>query len=217
MKEISVLVGIPSGGDWKPNFGMCLVNMVLASQARFPDGRSISRLSLQNTKGSILPKNRLEIVKRALQGQYSHILFLDDDMTFPPDVLLRLIKHGKAVIACNCPTKMLPSTSTARSKGSGTIGVPVCSNTGSGIEKVWRVGTGVMLVETRVFKCIPQPWFPIEWNQELCDYTGEDWAFCQRLEEHNIPIYVDHALSREIGHVGSHEFRHTDIPVFKQD
>lgn len=212
MNEISVLVGIPSGGDWKPNFGMSLVNMVLASQAPTRDRRFVSRLSVLNTKGSILPKNRLEIVRRALEGRYSHILFLDDDMTFPQDTLLRLLSHCKAVIACNCPTKMLPSTSTARDKGLGKTGVPVQSNGNVGIAKVWRVGTGVMLLDTRVFRGLSQPWFPVEWNPELGDYTGEDWAFCSRLEEAGIPIYVDHSLSREIGHVGSHEFRHTDIP-----
>lgn len=212
MRELSILVGIPSGGDWKPNFGMCLVNMVLHSQAPLRDGRVISRLSLQNTKGSILPKNRLEIVRRALAGRYTHVLFLDDDMTFPANLLHRLLSHGKSVIACNCPTKMLPSTSTARMKSDKHYGVAVDSNTMVGVSQVWRVGTGVMLLDTKVFRDVKQPWFPVEWNETTGEYVGEDWAFCTRLEEANIPIYVDHALSREIGHVGSYEFRHSDIP-----
>lgn len=213
MNPVSVLVGIPSGGDWKPNFGMSLVNMVLASQGTLRSGGRVERLSLYNVRGSILPRNRSEIVARALEGRFSHILFLDDDMLFPQHTLMRLLDHGKAVIACNCPTKMLPSTSTARAKSEDVHGVPINSAETTGVGKVWRVGTGIMLLETRVFRNLPHPWFPIEWNAKLGDYVGEDWAFCSRLEEAGIPIHVDHTLSLEIGHIGSHTFQHSDIPL----
>jgi hypothetical protein len=68
-----------------------------------------------------------------------------------------------------------------------------------------------MLVELRVFENIPEPWFPIKWNPELQDYTGEDWAFCEQLEERGIPIYVDMQLSKHIGHVGAFTYEHKHV------
>lgn len=215
MKDaVSVLLGIPSNGDWKADFGMSLAGLVAYSAMPLKDGRKIQQLRLFNSKGSILPRGRTTLVKQALEMQASHILFLDSDMVFPVQTLHRLLSWDKAVVGCNCPTKMLPSTPTARVEG-GPVGTPLYSLPDDiGIKRVWRVGTGVMLIKTSVFLDIPQPWFPIEWVEELGDYRGEDWAFCERLDKAGIPIYVDLGLSRVIGHVGDlrYEHKHVEIP-----
>ena len=79
------------------------------------------------------------------------------------------------------------------------------------LKKVWRIGTGIMLVKMSVFDTIPEPWFPIAWDEELQDYRGEDWAFCDALDRAGIPIYVDEGLSRAIGHVGDFRFEHQHV------
>lgn len=212
MKGISVLIGIPSNGDWKADFGMSLAGLVAYSATPLHDGGRIEQLRLWNAKGSILPRGRTTLVKQALEMDASHILFLDSDMVFPAQTLHRLIRAGKAVIGCNCPTKMLPSSPTARMKGATLAGDPLFSCPDDvDIKRVWRVGTGVMLIQTRVFRTIPQPWFPIEWVEELQDYRGEDWAFCEKLDEAGIPIYVDMGLSRVIGHVGDLRYEHRHV------
>ena len=81
------------------------------------------------------------------------------------------------------------------------------------MQKVWRVGTGVMLIKLSVFDKLEQPWFPVEWNPALNDYTGEDWAFCAALERAGIPIHIDAGLSREIGHVGDFRYEHIHVEV----
>jgi hypothetical protein len=60
-----------------------------------------------------------------------------------------------------------------------------------------------MLIKTSVFERIEKPWFPITWNEENGDYTGEDWNFCAICQENGIDIYIDHDLSKQIGHIGS--------------
>lgn len=215
MDEIKVLVGVPSNGDWKADFGMSLVGMI--SQAAAPvKGRRIEALRLWNARGSILPRSRSTIVKQALEMDASHLLFLDSDMSFPPQTLHRLLQWEKAVVGCNCPTKMLPSTPTARLSCSEDFprGEPLYTLPDSvGLRRVWRVGTGVMLIKMSVFKQIPEPWFPVEWDVELNDYRGEDWAFCDLLDVHGIPIYVDEGLSRAIGHVGDFKYEHKHVEV----
>lgn len=209
----SVLIGIPSGSDWKADFGMSLAGLVAAAGRPLKGGGHIERLQLWNTKGSILSRSRTTLVRQALDLQCSHLLFVDSDMTFPNWTLHQLLSHNKAVIGANCAVKKLPSDPTARKHGDTPAGELVFSNGKESLEQVWRLGTGVMLIQTRVFKDIPEPWFPITWNEELKDYTGEDWNFCAELEKRGIPIWVDHKLSQHIGHVGSFTYTHDHVEV----
>lgn len=208
----SVFIGIPSGSDWKADFGMSLAGLMAAAARPLKGGGRIERLQLWNTKGSILSRSRHTLAEKALELECSHILFLDSDMTFPNWALHQLLSWDKAVVAANCVVKQLPSNPTARKQAVEAIGAPVFSGEGKvGLERVWRVGTGVMLIKTSVFRDIPKPWFPITWNEELNDFTGEDWNFCAKLEEASIPIWVDHTLSPHVGHVGSYTYEHKDV------
>lgn len=207
----SVFIGIPSGSDWKADFGMSLAGMVAAAAKPLRGGGYIERLQLWNTKGSILSRSRATIAKKALELECSHLLFVDSDMTFPNWTLHQLLSHNKAVVAANCVVKQLPSNPTARQKDETVPGRLVDSKHGAGLEKVWRVGTGVMLIKTSVFADVPKPWFPIVYNPETDDDTGEDWGFCEKLEAAGIPIWVDHELSRHVGHIGAYTYTHEDV------
>lgn len=206
MKPVSVFIGIPSGSDWKADFGMCLAGLVAAAPKPLHDGSVLQGLNLWNTKGSILSRSRHTLVTKALESGASHILMLDSDMTFPNWTLHQLLKAEQDIVAANCVTKVIPANPTARQKGDTPAGVPLDSRGKKGLEKVWRVGTGVMLINLEVFKHLPQPWFPITWEAGNADYTGEDWNFCKLVQDNGFGIWVDHTLSQHIGHVGSFEF-----------
>lgn len=209
----SVLIGIPSGTDWKADFGLSLAGMVAAAGRPLKGGGFIERLQLWNTKGSILSRSRTTLARQALELNCSHLLFVDSDMTFPSHTLHQLLSHDKAVIGANCAVKKLPSDPTARVKGGTSAGTLLHSAGKTGIEKVWRLGTGVLLVKTSVFHDIKEPWFPVTWNEELGDYTGEDWNFCAKLEAAGIPVWVDHGLSKLIGHVGALTYTQEHIEI----
>ncbi len=207
----SVFVGIPSGTEWKADFGLCLASMIGSIGRPLPGGRRIERVQLWNTKGSILSRSRTTLVKQAIETKCSHILFIDTDMTFPTSTLHRLLHWQKPIVAANCVTKGIPANPTARLKSEVPAGKCITSEGKRGLERVWRVGTGVMLIETRVFDKLPQPWFPIVWNPLTQDYTGEDWSFCELAEAHGFDIFVDHDLSPLVGHIGSITYGHEHI------
>lgn len=212
----SVFIGIPSNGSWQAEFGMALAGLMTTLTRPLKGGAVMEHVRLWNTKGSILPRSRTTLVQNALKSGCSHILFLDSDMVFPTSTLHRLLQWDKAVVACNCPVKTLPSNPTARLLPTyeHPAGVPVYTLPDSvGLQKVWRVGTGVMLIKLSVFDKLEQPWFPVEWNPALNDYTGEDWSFCAALERAGIPIHIDAGLSREIGHVGDFRYEHSHVEV----
>lgn len=213
MKDIRLAICIPSGGSWSADFGMHLVFLTnyLAAHGII-EGKTV-QYYIQNKRGSILANMREWMVQAAIKQKATHILFLDSDQTFPRDLVHRLMKHGKQVVACNVATKMLPPSSTARLKG-GLHGVPLFTKEhDTDLVPVWRVGTGVMLINLNIFKRegMEAPWFNQRWNPELNGYVGEDWAFCEKLEASGVKIYVDQDVSREIGHVGSLTYDHSMV------
>lgn len=210
----SVMIAIPSGTEWKADFGMSLAGLMATTGRPLKKGH-IERIHLWNTKGSILSRSRQKLVVQAQELQVSHILFIDSDMTFPIWTLHRMLDLNLMVVAANCAVKQLPSNPTARhydpmfSPGQQIYSTPDKTS----VEEVWRVGTGVMLVNMKVFDKVESPWFDITWNPDLQDYTGEDWNFCAKVQAAGIPIHIDHMLSQHIGHIGSYTFSHTDIDV----
>jgi hypothetical protein len=162
-----------------------------------------------NVKGSILPKQRLEILKAAKACEATHLLFVDSDQTFPPDLLHRMVARGKDIVACNIATKQIPANTTARKKSADPQGEAVYTDEDSvGLERVWRVGTGVMLLSAKAYNQIPHGAFAMTYKPEVDAYQGEDWNMCEALEKAGVPIYVDHDLSKRIGHVGTFKYTH---------
>lgn len=214
-EQIRLALGVPSGEHWHKRFGQSLaVMMTHLCQMILPRGPE-SWVALMNEGGSILPQLRHKIVLEALDRDATHLLFLDSDQSFPPDIFTRLYRRNVDVVACNVAVKCFPSHPTARQKGGGPNGIEVFTTEHSrGLEKVWRVGTGVMLVKMDVFRRIQPPWFMNEYlpfeieGQTVWNYGGEDWYFCKLLEQAKIPIFIDHEASWLVGHHGSIEFDH---------
>lgn len=211
MRDLRLVIGIPSGTDWKADFGMSLAGLVADFSSPIP-GASSQMLRVHNVKGSILSRSRQKLISDAIKGKATHVLFIDSDMIFPSTLFRELFRHMKPVVAANCATKMLPSSPTARLRGDKLAGVPLYTDEDStGLVEVWRVGTGVMLIDLEIFANLPGPWFDIRWEEQLNDYVGEDWTFCEKLEKAKIPIYVDQDVSKEIGHIGALTYRHAFV------
>ena len=203
-----VVVGIPSMSIWHADFAMDLLQMVIVSMAT-PNalGEPKVDVSIDNHKGSILPLQRTQLVKNSIGKGATHILFVDTDMRFPAETLVRLLDHGKDIVACNCVTKRIPAVPTARLDNGtweGEVLQPPEQWTADMDElvEVWRVGTGVMLIRLDVFRKIEEPWFPIEFSEEHQLYRGEDWSFCQKAHDAGFKLYVDVPLSYSIQHQG---------------
>lgn len=209
LQPAKVLIAIPSGAEWKADFAMSVIALYAYCASVKPEGWSTLEICIDNVKGSVLSTLRTNLVKKALEIEATHVFFVDSDMTFPPFALHQLLSHKVQVVACNCVTKTLPANPTARMRDDSRRGVPLwCSGKGEGLKEVWRVGTGVMLIETDVFRSLDRPYFDIRWDETTESYVGEDWRLCERLEEKGIPIFIDQALSGAIGHLGTLNYGH---------
>lgn len=216
MKEIRLVICVPSTNSWEAQFGMSLVFLTnyLASHG-IVEGKECSFM-VHNKRGSILANMRQSMVEEAIKNHATHLLFIDSDQTFPRDLFHRLMKHKKQVVAANIATKTIPSSPTARLEGNGSLGIPLETTLDSPeLQEVWRVGTGIMLIDLNVFKRegMAGPWFTQRWNEETNAYVGEDWAFCEELHKSGVKLYVDHRVSLEVGHLGTLNFGHDLVVV----
>jgi hypothetical protein len=209
MTAFRLLIGVPSGASWNAQFGVDLVNLISAFTSKRVADYSSQSVRVANVRSSILPNNRLNIIKAGIASSSTHVLFIDSDQTFPADLPHRLAVHHKMVVAANCVTKQIPASPTARAKSADPRGVPVYTDPASkGLEQIWRIGTGVMLVNLAVFQKIGLGVWHMQYLPEEETYQGEDWTFCAACEAAGIPLYIDHDVSKLVGHVGSYEFTH---------
>jgi hypothetical protein len=215
-QPVKLALCIPNLGDWQSDFGMSMLQMcVYISATLFEEGQD-RQVIVVDRRTSMLPRSRQESLESALHQGCTHALFVDTDQTFPRDLCHRLMAWKKPVVACNIALKVLPSFPTARARGATAFGVPITSEAPkTGLEKVWRVGAGIMLVDLSILKNVPKPWFEIHYSAKNEQFVGEDWFFVGRLEAAGIDVYIDHELSRQVGHVGQYIYSHANIPTMQ--
>lgn len=166
-------------------------------------------------KTAFLPSSRMQLAQMAIKARTSHILWLDSDMRFPKDALLKLLKHNEPIVASSYSMRRMPLGPVAY-KTLDTSQPVYIPNDATGLVEVGMVGMGLMLTETRVFETIPSPWFASEWRPEYRDYEGEDVYFCRRAKEQGFRIMVDQGLTNEVGHLGEWEFSNAQLNQFHE-
>jgi len=145
---------------------------------------------------------REAVLEGALRRQATHVLWLDTDMTFPPDTALRLARHNRPIVACNCVMRDPRLLCTAERNGERIATTP----DSTGLEAVDSIGLAVLLMRMDVVADLPRPWF--QHGRAAGVDIGEDRMFCRALRAAGREIWIDHDLSKEIGHVGQYTYRH---------
>lgn len=207
MDYYKVAICIPSRGLWDSNFGQSLALMTCGSLSLIDKPIAYK---LMNMHGSILATQRADMIRQCLKDEaenkepFTHILMLDDDMKFPFDTLAKFIAHEVDIVAANCATKVYPPKPTARRDKKEVYTTAVST----GLEEVDRIGCAVMLVKMDVFRKLEQPWFATPWCEKQGGIIGEDVFFCNRAREIGYKVFIDHDVSKQVGHIGWFEYRH---------
>ena len=154
--------------------------------------------------GCEIPELREKVTTAALRAECDWLLYIDSDMRFPADALVRLLAHEQSVVAANYTTRRPPfHPVSVKHIGGERVYTEADS---MGLEAVAATGMGVMLVNADVARNIPQPRFMIGWTPDDCSHVPEDLYFCRKIGELGVPILIDHDLSKEVTHIGAVEF-----------
>jgi len=172
----------------------------------------LGNIKIHSRHGTLLPEQRQELAKLAVEEGAEFVVFIDDDMRFPMDLLQRLVGHDEQFVAANCSKRRRPIGPTAIS--GDTFVQP--SRDKTGLERVDAVGFGVCAIRADVFSAIEYPWFALPWLRQQQRFQGEDLFFMARLHAADIPIYIDHDLSWDVRHCGVYEYGMEDVLAEKE-
>lgn len=204
---MKIAIAIPTAGMVPWAFSYSLVNLISYMWAH-ADDLNVG-VGVRSAEGSNWIENRENLVQRAIGEGFTHICFIDDDMVFAPDVLARLIRHGKDIVVTNYVVKEWPPTTfTAR----GLDGERVrTSEASTGLQEVLGSGFGFSLINLDVFKALQQPWFLPMWNEQTKEYSTEDFPFFARARAAGYPVWLDHDASRGLTHLGRKQWHWREV------
>lgn len=146
-------------------------------------------------------RGRNELINAAIEKECTHILFIDDDMAYPPNALNDLLKHDVDVVSGLYLSRAYPHNPLAfdLADDDGSAFPMYLTEGKSGLHPIVAAGFGFLLVKTSVFEKLEKPYVRLgELNaQEWCDDIG----FFNRLRNAGVQSYVD--LDVRIGHMGT--------------
>lgn len=192
-------------------FAYDLANLLAYTTAALPDDIEIG---VNLIKGTYVHTARQEMIVELLSQRVTHICWIDTDMRFPKDALVRLLKHNKRAVGINYSQRGIPPN---------YVAIKVVGNDeklghklqtlpdSTGLEEVEGIGFGLFLLRADACANMPdpstQPWFGFEYLPKRRQWVGEDIYFCNLLRASGQTIFVDHDLSKECAHTGSFEFK----------
>ncbi len=161
-------------------------------------------VSFDDKGGSNLPRVRNRLVDAALESGCKHLMFIDDDMVWQPDMVHNLWKHQYAIVSALTVRKQWPHFSGAVLMGED--GKRTVAPEFKGVIEVDAVGTGFMLINMDVFRKLKRPWFAMPPLRE--DTEGEDYFFCTNAKNEGYKVWVD--CDVQVGHLAQHIVTYQD-------
>lgn len=199
--KIAICLPIHSGA--KPQFVQCLARLIVHTEsARLQEqGQPIKpQLETFVFSTSNVAFSRRRLVDIALDWGADWLLWLDADQIFPRDTLTHLLSRQRAIVGANCrrrdPNVVMPTAYTTRDGKPA----PVFPD-GDGIEEILHLGLAVCLTHAEVFRKMGRPYFFEQMHDDGIHAFGEDVSFCHKARAAGFPVFVDHALSRKVGHI----------------
>lgn len=208
-KQRPILISYPSPDMVYADFCVKLSTLCLFSAHRG------LHVGVHNVKTTLVEIGRGMQVSAGMEHDASHILFLDSDMSFPPDTLIRLLQRNKDIVGITYCQRRSPRGLTHESL---TSDYQMPTDPREEVFEVKSLGFGCILIKTDVFRAIPRPWFKVEYPGGVQDngadfHRSEDRTFCDRAREAGYRVWCDAVLSREVLHCGQFEYglQHAEI------
>jgi len=145
----------------------------------------------RNIASQAEPRNSIAPLKQTLP--YDYFLSMDDDNSFSPELVERLIEADKDIIGGAYPT---------RESDNYIVGAPVGARycredwftvSDKGLKEALWVGAGCLLIKKKVFETMEYPW----WRNNIlrvgdqADVCTEDVSFCQDAVKAGFKVFID--------------------------
>lgn len=172
---------------------------------------------------SNIPRARMECtaayIGRGIPEGYTHFMFIDADTGWHPEYVIRLLLHDKDVIGGTYRKKCQKEEYTVTF-------LPEAFQVENGICEVQRMGTGFLMLKSKVFEDMMEYYPDLRVNtfshvlseeehkyiyrffDNLVDedntYWGEDYGFCNRYVKMGGKIWCD--VTMQLQHIGNYTY-----------
>jgi hypothetical protein len=194
-KQISLYLAIPTMGYVDFRFAMSLASLQVPENTQ-----------LMMSPRVMIDTSRNLIVERMLKTtSCSHLMMIDDDMIFPTDSIMKLLKHDVDVVGC-LAFKRVPSYDPCvyRKKENNKY-YPILPNV---FQEVDVIGTSGILIKREVLEKIHFPYFETFYDKEGLDFlkgnkVSVDFDFSNKAKKAGFKIFCDPEV--QFQHIGEPE------------
>ena len=153
--------------------------------------------------GSLVYDARDTIAKYAVENDYDYVLYVDSDMVFNADDLMKLLSHQVGICSGLYVTRAGERKNVAYSKVITRRRFPyrepklIEDDSSTGFAPVSACGFGFCLIKVSVLKCM------LKYFKSLFEPfkgVGEDISFCIRAKRLGYKTFIDRDV--KLGHVG---------------
>ena len=208
-------------GKMYQNFHVSFMNILDPAKYHIANELGDIQISIGQSANARFPvdANRNEHVKAIIDKlNPDYLMFLDADMTFPADIILRLLASQKDIVSGmyhygSSDRGFAPIALRRRPDGGQNYNIVHYYPD----EPFWvdAIGMGAALIKADVFKNISFPWF----GYQVSEITGvnsisEDMQFCQKAREAGYEIWVDPRV--RCGHIKTMVIGENDFLFFQE-
>jgi len=190
--KLKITIGVPNSNEYlHRHFVQSLMSL------QYPTNVAID---FNMIFGNQIPFARNRIVQEALKNNSDYVLFIDADMVFPADMLIRLLKHDLDIVNALAFRRIKPHYPCIFKFNDKEKTYETVQYT-TGLQKVDATGMPAILIKTDVFKKMKEinpdkPWYYYRDNMFSSDLT-----FCENARKAGYKIMIDTDL--KIGHIGT--------------
>lgn len=209
-RRLIVGLAIPSGRTWE-----AATATDFSALTAYSTEHGIS-LAIMNVNTSMISHGRNTSVQMAQANNCDYILWIDSDMRFPPDTLVRLLKHNKDIVGATYNKRVPPFDTLGKLKGEPR---PI---SGKDLHEALLLPGGMLLVKMEVYKKLGWPWYfeSYRWpaDDRLTAFKGLLKDYFRDMPPQDVLDSLDGSplgdwisQNYELGEFGE------DFPVFSED
>lgn len=188
---MKLLIAVPTYDYMHYQFVECLTKLIRKLESDCVDFDVIYQ------GGTLVYVGRDKLVKKAIKGEYTHILWLDSDMVFTEDLLDDLMFSGKDFVTGIAHSRRAPYISCIFKEIYPAVDRWQGNKYPANTFKIGGCGFACVLIKTEIAKAVYEKngtaFFPM---REL----GEDLAFCKRATDLKYDIWAEPSV--KLGHIG---------------
>jgi len=206
--KLRIMIALPCHDKVDSVFAYDLTQLAIHSTMAFTATGVDIEFGITMVTSTYIHEAREQLMTEAVNGNFSHVLWVDGDMRFPKTSLLRLLSRKQPIVGANYSTRTAPPSFVAIKEIYGDR--VRTTNKSRGIERVEALGFGLCLMDLRAFReklADLQPLFGFRWLEDRKKWMGEDVFFFLKMKEIGVDVFVDHDLSKEVAHVGDLEYQ----------